>query len=629
VSRAAQRTDVAVAEGGVRVLQRKCDCGADAGRDGACTECARGRVQRYAAAGAPDPAALADAPRVVGDVVASAGRPLDGATRAAMEARLGHDFSRVRVHTDGEAARSARAVHARAYTVGDHVVFGAGRFAPSTSAGDWLLAHELTHTVQQRIGPVGSESAAESEADRAADAALTGGPVAVATPGGGALLRDAEPDPERDNIVKAAGRTKTDAKFRAFEIVWRLLTRYCPDYSSLISAVGYDEKERGVRVDVKKTKSAKGETQTAVVTVGRRFVDETSDDLLRARIHELRTSLWASGLVATSGGGLDGAIAVWKIIHDKFPKKGGRVAGTSYDENLPGIRTEFGSGSVKAAGITVSWGGPTIYVGKAFLAIPDEAEKAAKIGAELAEIDKWSVENYRISAEDLADEDITLRIRGLGTDKLREFRDKTGDAKVRDYVGSLVDTSTPAEGGLAPDAGGGLATAVDDVKVTVLPDKVGDTKGKSGVTAVDASQHIDYEFSNTTKLITKYVPGPKTVTVQTTYAAAGNADVRSGYGRGTTKRDESLGAKTLRVHEGSHGLDFLQFVKDNKFPVFSGRTKISVDQANLDIQAFGKRVKAYAKRAEDFSEKLTDCAGTTIDQYNAAQGSTDPRVCRP
>ncbi|MCA8975777.1 MAG: DUF4157 domain-containing protein, partial [Planctomycetes bacterium] len=79
----------------------------------------------------------------------STGRPLPTATRAFMESRFGHDFSRVRVHTDSTADRSARASSAQAYTVGHDVVFGAGRYAPDTREGRRLLAHELTHVVQQ------------------------------------------------------------------------------------------------------------------------------------------------------------------------------------------------------------------------------------------------------------------------------------------------------------------------------------------------------------------------------------------------------------------------------------------------------------------------------------------------
>jgi len=77
------------------------------------------------------------------------GRALDRATRTFFEPRFGHDFSDVRVHIDGSAARSARAVNAMAYTAGRDIVFGSGAYSPGTDLGRRLLAHELTHVVQQ------------------------------------------------------------------------------------------------------------------------------------------------------------------------------------------------------------------------------------------------------------------------------------------------------------------------------------------------------------------------------------------------------------------------------------------------------------------------------------------------
>jgi Domain of unknown function (DUF4157) len=89
------------------------------------------------------------APASVETALAGSGRPLEPALRREMEQRFGRDFSRVRVHTGGTAEQSARDVNARAYTVGDRMVFGAGEFNPETRAGQRLLAHELTHVVQQ------------------------------------------------------------------------------------------------------------------------------------------------------------------------------------------------------------------------------------------------------------------------------------------------------------------------------------------------------------------------------------------------------------------------------------------------------------------------------------------------
>jgi hypothetical protein len=77
------------------------------------------------------------------------GQPLDAATRNFFEPRFGHDFSAVRIHSDTRAAESAQAVNALAYTTGRNIVFAAGQYSPELPAGRKLLAHELTHVVQQ------------------------------------------------------------------------------------------------------------------------------------------------------------------------------------------------------------------------------------------------------------------------------------------------------------------------------------------------------------------------------------------------------------------------------------------------------------------------------------------------
>jgi hypothetical protein len=122
----------------------------------------------------PAGANLAAVPPIVHEVLRSSGEPLDTETRAFMEPRFGRDLSQVRIHTDAKAAQSARAVNARAYTVGRDLVFGAAEHAPSTAAGKSLLAHELVHTVQQGAAPAlqtggpanfESEGAHEGEVD--------------------------------------------------------------------------------------------------------------------------------------------------------------------------------------------------------------------------------------------------------------------------------------------------------------------------------------------------------------------------------------------------------------------------------------------------------------------------------
>jgi hypothetical protein len=108
-------------------------------------------------------------PPIVHQVLRSPGQPLGAATRAFMEPRFGHDFSKVRVHAYESAAESARAANAFAYAVGNDVVFGAAQYAPSTGPGRRLLAHELVHVTQQRRTNAGDCTSLSISTDRAAE----------------------------------------------------------------------------------------------------------------------------------------------------------------------------------------------------------------------------------------------------------------------------------------------------------------------------------------------------------------------------------------------------------------------------------------------------------------------------
>src|SRR5260370_42340167 len=91
---------------------------------------------------------------IVQEALSSNGQPLEASTREFMESRFGHDFSQGRVHTDEQAVESAQVVNAQAYTGGSDIVFDRWQDAPGTHEGNYLLAHEATHVVQQGAGPV-------------------------------------------------------------------------------------------------------------------------------------------------------------------------------------------------------------------------------------------------------------------------------------------------------------------------------------------------------------------------------------------------------------------------------------------------------------------------------------------
>jgi hypothetical protein len=163
------------------LLQRACACASTPGFDGACDECRRRSLALRPCT--PNATQPATPPVSVYETLRTPGAPLDSATRARMEARFGHDFSRVRIHTDAKAAQSAQAVNALAYTVGHEIAFGAGQYAPQTQAGRRLLAHELAHVVQQQGGPPhvqrltmsSPHESSEIDAERLAEAIASGG----------------------------------------------------------------------------------------------------------------------------------------------------------------------------------------------------------------------------------------------------------------------------------------------------------------------------------------------------------------------------------------------------------------------------------------------------------------------
>jgi hypothetical protein len=139
--------------------------------------------------------------RFVQEVLGAPGQPLDPATQAEMEARLGQDLGHVRVHLDAQAGASAQAMGAKAYTVGHDVVFGRGRYRPDTTAGRQLLGHELAHVVQQGRGGAPPQVHPAAVHERQADAASgavagTTGPVTVAGATGVGLAREVDPEVE-------------------------------------------------------------------------------------------------------------------------------------------------------------------------------------------------------------------------------------------------------------------------------------------------------------------------------------------------------------------------------------------------------------------------------------------------
>src|ERR1044072_2325788 len=132
-------------------VQRACSCGER------CSKCQSGQPEQ----GHEHPQIMrlatgdsehSDVSPLTEEILQQPGQPLDDSARSYFEPRFGHDFSQVRVHSGSQAEQAARSVNARAFTVGNHIVFGAGQPSTNSSEGQRLLAHELTHVIQQSGG---------------------------------------------------------------------------------------------------------------------------------------------------------------------------------------------------------------------------------------------------------------------------------------------------------------------------------------------------------------------------------------------------------------------------------------------------------------------------------------------
>ena len=287
-------------------------------------------------------AAGPEVPASVEAVLRSPGRPLDAETRAEMGRGFGHDFGRVRVHADADADESARRVDALAYTVGQEVVFAAGRYAPGTAAGKRLLAHELAHVIQQERGAstglaIGREhDGSERLADRAGRAVTQDGPAARSTaiaelprvgvpmlqrqqPPSKTKFKSVEDEAAQKELEKRVaahekqGKKRGDAIFQAMDDM----------FAERVEATG------GKRIPGSATPGAAGEATFLMVPEGLVYEGRpVKPDFYTAAIDDGAFNCHSF----TFYGAKQSKLAALKKLAKKVPKEGGALAGKQYFE---------------------------------------------------------------------------------------------------------------------------------------------------------------------------------------------------------------------------------------------------------------------------------------------------------
>jgi hypothetical protein len=531
-------------------LQRKCSCGGSEGAEGECEECKKKAKLQRQSDGSGTPSLI---PPVVSEVLQSRGQPLDSTTRGFMESRFGHDFGQVRVHTDARAAESAAKVSALAYTVGSNIVFGAHGYEPLSLEGRRLIAHELTHVLQQRGASarqgVTDDAAAESEADRNAAAVGSTGRAAVrqvARHGGfqrqpKATAPAAGLDPDDQKIVDAAQREASNFKCNVNSILWGILNKHFPD-------------------DTRK------------------------------------------------------------------------IAGTGCETALPGLRTEF---DTTERDLRITRSVPIIQAGKAFVASTDAAhlnDRVADVGKQIQMIDDWRLANFLIDEKDLANPKISGQLRSMSPGRLMDYRDKTKNSEVKRYAENLVTFSTPTQAGSAIDPlSGNMVMLIGSVNVVIEPD----VRQAPGVKGGDTAEKLELNPPNISgynfdaKRIVKDFPGyapTATLRIVTHYGAGAKPEDISAYGRGTTPEDIRNKATGLRFHEGSHGEDYINFLRNNPLPVFMGKNGDKVKDFEKAKKDYSDALARWGKQINDLSKNQTDCVGKTIDQFHKGEPGYKP-IC--
>lgn len=232
------------------------------------------------------------APASVDHVLSDSGTPLEPALQQDMGQRFGHDFSRVRVHSGRAAEQSALEVNANAFTVGHNLVFGAGQFAPGTHEGRRLIAHELTHVVQQ------------SASERTAPGLIARNLTVNAAP----LIQRSERDPDElaamaseDEAIKArAKRALASDKpdFAVHEVMWRLIKNYSLDTHFELNSSRYDKTQKGVAIDL----SGKGPRTTGSIVGGDDVLQRIAGGQAAQVAKEIETQI---GKVDTARGTID------------------------------------------------------------------------------------------------------------------------------------------------------------------------------------------------------------------------------------------------------------------------------------------------------------------------------------
>jgi hypothetical protein len=494
---------------------------------------------------------------LVRDVLASPARPLDAPTRAFFEPRFGHDFSRVRVHSDARAAESAAAIKAGAWTVGNDIAFGHGMYAPRTSHGRAVLAHELSHVVQQqgvaRAAPMESGQAGDAY-ERDADAATN------------AIAADHHAQPRmRASAPRLQGFWGAVAAIAGGVVALAYgLYRLISDSFSRTELQGYLKWIRATKriqddwdSDNKARACVKREKELGPYSMEDRVL----------LINEMLTGF-------TLGGDEEGILAALRAAKPGEPAQ---------------IVARIGRGRLWS-----KFSGRNRRILEAVTLTAAEAGDA--LVTRLRDLDPGAIQDYVMNATD---------------DAVRAAASRAA---------SLRNITAPIPVNAAIDAAGAATFQINGIEVFAQPDEQSNEERLRGdaetVMWLALPDGIPVPTGDAQGLVAAFVPPRIQARVRTRYGPGTDPRKKAIYGRGTTDPDKFAARTSMRFHESRHGQDWFDFLADRKNapPQFQGRVGMTPKQYGEALQTFGDELNAYNCRALEHSIVRSDCVGKHADE---------------
>jgi hypothetical protein len=488
-------------------------------------------------------------------VLTSPGRPLDQAVRNQFEPLFGVDFSKVRLHTGEQAAESARAIKALAYTFGDNIVFD--QYAPGTESGRNLLAHELAHVAQQQQSPQ-------------------------------PFIRRAPAPPTQPNwwAAKDIG-IKPQAKF------WDDMRLFFPKDARKFSGSGMADIPN-IECD-----------DNGLVSIGKGYWDEADPMKRKASILPL--------IAKMDGKRYDQArIDDEDLTNEQIGAKLKALQGPelqTYIQKLTAKSSFINNGQVigylkgdDAAKTQIVQSEKEKLLDWKFAEnrLTDTDFRDEKINTRLRGLTTAQKEEKAKKAKEFATKT------GEDTTQLQTF------------LQLQTTTSTPMPAGATASSTGGFTLSQPNVDIIVLPDVSGGKGNETGFDHNFPKGSFGFQTDNTTGLITGFfrqvgkkrvpfnIPPKLQITIRTRFEDISKADEQSAYGKGTTPQDIAWGGRTLRFHEGSHGKVFIDVIKSSNVPSLAIGSVTPADIRTVTDMFNTMNVQSC---------QLVDQVGTTQDDY--------------